>query len=346
MGAAARPLGAAFCAAAAVVFGMMLASFPAGAYVVFNTAGGGVDHGYPLETLDVFVAGIGVSVPAGVLLGDAFVAAWCAHAVVFAVAAMGPRRTMLAELSCIMSGGRARGALGGGEGGRTNYMVAAIAWFAVLVAASAAIGAAQELAGVGIEPPPAGSDLERFLGITAAPLAEEIGFRVMLIGIPMYLFFSGAGASARSFLRALWHPRAELGARGSRAAAAMIVLTAALFGASHVASGDGWGAGKLAQATASGLILGWVYYRYGLAPALVVHWAANYFLYAHALLVAELASVTIGEAFSHPAMASLEALLVAAGALAAAFMAAQAAAARRAAREAGPGRDPGPEPAP
>ena len=51
-----------------------------------------------------------------------------------------------------------------------------------------------------------------------------------------------------------------------------------------VFSDDAWSTGKLAQAAASGIIIGWVYFRYGLVSAVLIHWATNYFIFLMGLL--------------------------------------------------------------
>lgn len=323
---AARVLAVPHSAMVSVLFGMMALSFPLGAYVVFSTSwqgGGVVDHGYPLGALGLFVAGLGFEVPAaGVRLGDAFAVLWCAYAALFAVAALGPCRGLYAELSSAMGhAGRDRGGAGGTGARSENYMHAAVRWFAILVLASAAIAALQAHAGVPAAEPPAGDEMLRFFEVAKAPIAEEIGFRVALVGVPLFLACAGA-ASARSLARALWHPHRHLPRtrRTRRAAAALIAGTAVFFGVAHVLSGEPWGVGKLAQATASGAILGWVYYRHGLAPAILVHWAANYFVFSYAYYAALATSTTAAAAFDHPMLRTLEGVFVAAGAVALALI--------------------------
>lgn len=347
---AARALAVPHSAMVSVIFGMMALSFPLGAYVVFSAAapgGGMVDHGYPLGSLGLFVAGLGIEVPAdGLRLGDAFTALWCAYAAVFAVAALGPCRGLYAELSSAMGHGGARAAGGRGNGPPyENYMHAAVRWFAVLVLASAAAALLLAHAGVPADPPPADDELLRFFEVAKAPLVEEVGFRVALVGVPLFLACSGE-ASARLLARALWHPHRHLPrtARTRRAAAALIAGTAAFFGVAHVVSGEPWGAGKLVQAAASGAILGWVYYRHGLAPAILVHWAANYFVFSYAYYVALATSTTAAAAFDHSMLRTLEGVFVAAGAIAAALMGLGLAA--RARRAAGGGGGPRPAPPP
>ena len=337
---AARVLAVPHSAMVSVIFGMMALSFPLGAYVVFSPSapgGGMVDHGYPLGGIGLFAAGLGIEVPAaGLRLGDAFAALWCAYAAVFAVSALGPCRGLYAELSSAMGHAGARAAAaGGGAGGphppRENYMHAAVRWFAILVLASAAIAAVQSYAGVpAAEPPSGGDEMLRFFEVAKAPLAEEIGFRVALVGVPLFLVCAGE-SSLRSLAHALWHPHRHLprGPRTRRAAAALVAGTAVFFGVAHVLSGEPWGAGKLAQATASGVILGWVYYRHGLAPAILVHWAANYFVFSYAYYAALATTTTATAAFDHPILLTLEGVFVAAGAIALALIVLGRVAARR-----------------
>ena len=300
-----------------VIFGMMALSFPVGAYIVFESGvGGDIGPGYPLDSLGLFVAGIGLEAPsAGVLLGDAFTVLWCVYAAVFALAAVGPCRGLYAELSAAM--GHDRGGPSGHGLPHENYMHAAVRWFAILVLASAAATALQLHAGIPTDPPPAGNDLLRFFEVAKAPLVEEVGFRVVLVGVPLYLACAGE-ATVRSLARTLWHPFRHLPrtARTGRAAAALVVGTAVFFGAAHVISDEPWGAGKFVQASASGAILGWVYYRHGLAPAVLVHWAANYFVFSYAYMAADASSMDLAAAFGHPLLQTIEGVFVAAGAVA------------------------------
>ena len=66
--------------------------------------------------------------------------------------------------------------------------------------------------------------------------------------------------------------------------------------------------GKFAQATASGIIIGWVYFRYGLASAILVHWSTNYFIFSYVYFLAEINEITVKNAFSHSLINRLEIL--------------------------------------
>ena len=49
-----------------------------------------------------------------------------------------------------------------------------------------------------------------------------------------------------------------------------------------------------------------MYFRYGLAPALLIHWATNYFVFSYVYLVADINLVSISEAFSHSMLQTFE----------------------------------------
>ena len=79
---------------------------------------------------------------------------------------------------------------------------------------------------------------------------------------------------------------------------------------------DSWSEGKFAQATAGGIILGWVYLRYGFVVSLLIHWATNYFIFAYAHFISQINYVPLELAFSNPLMFTLELLFLFAGILA------------------------------
>lgn len=306
-----RMLGVPHAALLSVSFALMAISFPVGAYVFFDQSpGGDTGPGYPL---DLAYPGLSWLEGSGLrpTVGDAFVAAWSLYAVLFAVCLMGPVRGGLAgSLSSVIAEGRET----------PSAMLAVLRWLGVIVLASAAVVWAQGALGVSVEPPDFGGDLERFLGATLAPLIEEPAFRVLLVGVPLAAFAWRPGGRC-SLARALWRPH-EAGPHGRAQVTALIAVSAALFGAAHVA-GDGWSYGKAAQAAAAGLALGWVYYRHGAGAAVLLHWATNYVVLSYAYMTARLTGTGIDGAFDHGLMSTIEAVLLASGATSAIFVAAR-----------------------
>ena len=85
------------------------------------------------------------------------------------------------------------------------------------------------------------------------------------------------------------------------------------FGAAHLISGEPWSNGKFAQAAASGIIIGWVYYRYGLISAILIHWATNYFIFSYVFVISEVNGISVTTAISHSMINTLEIILVLTG---------------------------------
>ena len=114
-------------------------------------------------------------------------------------------------------------------------------------------------------------------------------------------------------IRCLWNPT-TLDISDSKKAIFLIVFVGVLFGFAHIAFGESWSEGKFAQATVGGIILGWVYLRYGFVASLLIHWATNYFVFSYANFISQINFISIEDAFSHSLMSTLELLLLLSGA--------------------------------
>ena len=300
-----QTIGIPYSALISIIFGLMIVSFPIGAYVVFNSEiGDNIDFGFPLEKFDLFIAGINMEIPFEYQIGDAFVVVWCVFAVLFTIAIIGPKKSFLGSISGLLI--REKNLTD------ANYLITIIKWFSVLVVISGVINFVQESFGIVTEPPESTNDLILFLAVTIAPIIEEIGFRVILIGIPLFLIYSFK-TSIRSFFHVLWHPYENLHIVDNKKAILLIVLVGIFFGAAHIISGEPWSSGKFAQAAVSGIIIGWVYYRYGLIAAILIHWATNYFIYSYIFFISDLNQISIHNALSHSMIGTLEIILIATG---------------------------------
>ena len=100
----------------------------------------------------------------------------------------------------------------------------------------------------------------------------------------------------------------------------LIVVVALFFGIAHILSGEPWSSGKFAQATASGIIIGWIYFRMGLVSAILIHWATNYFVFSYVYMIADFAEISVEQAFEHSLMITFEILFIALGILSIAIM--------------------------
>ena len=288
-----------------VIFCLMVLSFPTGAYLVFNSEiGDNITHEYPMDSLSLFLAGIGFEVPVQFELGDGFIVIWCIFLILFTAAIFGPKKNFVAVLQSMISEGSYKI--------QDNYIVAVIKWFSILVIVSGGIIAVQEFVGISIEQPEAPNQLIQFFDISLAPIIEELGFRVVLIGLPLFMLYSYK-SSFKFFVKSLWWPWKNLRNVNMKKALLVIVIAGILFGAAHIFSDEAWSTGKLAQAIASGIIIGWVYFRYGFIPAVLIHWATNYFIFSYGYIVADINQISIGDAFSHSLLNTLELMLVVTG---------------------------------
>jgi len=289
-----------------IILFLMILSFPIGAYLVFNSEiGDDITYEYPMSDLSIFLAGIGFQVPVEFELGDGFIVLWCLFLILFAVAIFGPKKSFVNVLQSIISVGKYNQL-------QDNYIITVIKWFSILVVVSGIIISVQEFFGISVEKTEAPNQLIQFFQVLLAPLIEEIGFRVILIGLPLFALYSYK-SSLRLFVKSLWRPSHHLHIADLKKPLLIIVIVGIFFGVSHIITGDAWSTGKFVQATASGLIIGWVYFKYGLAPAILIHWAANYFVYSYAYIVADINKVSVETAFTNSLLYTLELMLIATG---------------------------------
>ncbi len=297
-----------YSALVSVIFGMMIISFPIGAYVVFNSeVGKEINFQYPLDGADIFLGGIGFKIPVHFEIGDGFIVMWCIYLVLFTISLAGPQRNLVKALSLVM--------IEGWQNVKNNALLSAITWFSILIVFSLIIDFIQHNFGINIELPASQNRLVQFFQVTTSPLSEEIGFRVLLIGLPLFAIFSHK-ASLKHFFKSLWHPSKNLEVTNYKKVITLIITVAIFFGAAHIISGTPWSAGKFAQATVAGIIIGWVYFRYGFAPAILIHWATNYFIFSYVYFISEMTQSPITGEFSDPFSNTLEMLLLVAGGIA------------------------------
>jgi hypothetical protein len=285
----------------------MILAFPIGAYVMFNSnIGNDINFQYPINEFNFFFGGISYKLPVSFEIGDIFILAWAVYLILFSVSFMGPKGSLMNTLSQVISEGW--------KSVKENALLSAITWFAILILASVTIDFIQESFGIKIEPPTSQNGLVQFFQLTVAPLTEESGFRIILIGIPLFFFFS-TYASWKIFFKSLWRPFANLQITDHKKVFALIITMGLFFGAAHIISGNPWSPGKFTQAAISGIIIGWVYVRYGLAPAILIHWGTNFFIFSYLFFISDLSQIPISSEMSNPFSTTLEELLVITGAI-------------------------------
>ena len=290
----------------------MIISFPLGAYIVFNSdIGDDINADYPIENIDLFLAGIGLQFPVQLELGDVFIVTWCIFLILFVISFLGPKTNFIKTIIHYTTNGQ--------QTENQNYIESIIKWFSVIILISVIINFIQESIGIVIQPPDVSNELIQFFMITLSPITEEIGFRVILIGVPLFLFYSHK-SSIKFFFKTLWCPARYLHIVNNKKAISLIVMVGIFFGLAHIISGEPWSVGKVSQAAASGIILGLVYYKYGLLSAILIHWATNYFLLSYVFAISEINQISSTVALSHSLINSLEIILVLSGIISAAMI--------------------------
>jgi hypothetical protein len=291
-----------------VIFGIMILSFPIGLYVMFNSdIGKDINYQYPINGLDLFLGGIGYKVPITFEMGDAFIIMWAIFLILFSISYFGPEDSLLKTLSNLMSRGW-RNLQG-------NALVNMITWFSILILFSVIIETIQQSFGVKIESPHVDNNLIRFFQLGISPLTEETGFRVFLIGIPLFLMYSHT-SSWKLFFKSLWRPSKYLHIENYRRSIVLVITIGLFFGVAHIISGTPWSPGKISQATIAGIIIGWVYVRYGFAPAVLIHWAINYFLFSYLYFISNLSQISTINESTNPFSNTLEGIIICTGIIA------------------------------
>ena len=292
-----------------ILFGLMVLSFPFGAYVVFNTElGSTLTHEFPLDDFFLFVGGLPVNLPVTLQLGEAFIVLWCVYLLFFSILMLGPKKNILESLV---------GSISSEEESKGNSLYMVIVWLAVLLVISKALEFIQESVGVSVGSVEFENPLVQFFNITAAPIREELGFRVILVGIPAYFMFVGRRSLA-NFFKTLWHPDkcAPFQEHNKKTIYMLITISAVLFGLAHLFLGGGWSYGKVTQAMIGGWILGWLYYRYGLHAAILLHWSTNYFIFSYGYFGNAVWGFPYNQTAENPLLGSIDFLLTATGLIA------------------------------
>jgi len=288
-----------------VVFALMIISFPLGAYIMFNSdIGDDINSDYPLENIDLFLAGIGIEFPIQLEIGDIFIISLAAFMILFTISIFGPKINFFKSIILYTTNQNSNE--------KQNYLESTIKWFSVIILISVIINYIQESFGIKIQPPEVSNELIQFFMVTIAPITEEVGFRVILIGIPLFLFYSHK-SSIKFFFSALWHPARYLHIVNNKKTISLVIAVGIFFGLAHIISGEPWSVGKISQAAVSGIILGWVYYKYGLLPAILIHWATNYFLLSYVFAISEVNQISTSSSLSHSMINSLEIILILSG---------------------------------
>lgn len=149
------------------------------------------------------------------------------------------------------------------------------------------------------------NELIKYLSVAMAPLIEEIGFRTFIIGILIICIYVGLvgirNTNLSDIFKVLIYPsygeRKIIDKYGfnllHKPAMGVIIISSIIFGIIHYLYGSGWGVGKITTATIAGLLLGYLYYRYGLPASIMSHYTFNHLLMTYYYLGEESLQVLI-----------------------------------------------------
>ena len=189
-----------------------------------------------------------------------------------------------------------------------NMILLTIQWFTIIVFLSMLISFLQSKIGINVYPP-IFDTMINFFHITKAPIIEELGFRSLLIGLPIFLINSKPDLIY--LFKILYCPYKHI--QNNKKYYYIILVSGFIFGLSHVLFADSWNMGKIPQATLSGIILGWIYFRYGLILSILVHWSINYFIFSYMFFISYITNTPLDHILSNQSIIVLEIILIITG---------------------------------
>jgi hypothetical protein len=270
-----------FAALLLIIIVLMLFTIPLGAYAFFNNSllSSVSRPSSPVNDSYFFITMIPIGYPVAGSIGEWFIAIWVIFLIFFGLALNGSFSSIVTSLKNIHRKGS--------DALFDNSAFAVAALFPLLLWATVLLEMIQSNVGIQTGSLPDTDPLAFFYDITYAPLVEELGFRVFIIGLLAFIVILARGGGVDS-LKALWCPSKYLErhstpkeARGnSMMMWAAILFSAVLFGLAHyILSGGAWQVGKISEAALTGVGLGWLYYKYGYHVSVLLHWSFNYFDY-------------------------------------------------------------------
>lgn len=118
-----------------------------------------------------------------------------------------------------------------------------------------------------------------FIQLIYAPFAEELGFRIIPLGLFSLYLVAKHGGTAFDSLASFLLPgpfRKKYGIKLTSGDYVLIAATSIIFGAAHFLSGT-WDPGKIVSATLVGVILAFGFVKFGIFVDIPIHWFFNGF---------------------------------------------------------------------
>jgi hypothetical protein len=253
---------------------LVVLSFPVGLYTVFFThlSNSTASTLVPSTLSFLWLGPVAVLVPIPVMYGIAFIAVIVVYVAMFVLATFQGRSLPSAVASGLKNGYREF---------LSNRVLLTLVAIGFLVFTAALVDEVASASGAPIGNPfSGGDDLLNFVGLALAPLREEFGFRVLLIGVAAVIVTLPRPRT--SVLKTLWRPSVAYEGVDNNIFILVVIwaagaFSAGTFGACHVVcGGGGWEFGKLPEAVYGGVVLAYLYIRYGFHVAVLAHWGIDY----------------------------------------------------------------------
>lgn len=254
----------------------MFISFPIGGYTFFSE---GLPSSIPEKplppSLPIFFFGqlIYIPIPVRLTLGEAFLALWVAYLAIFSTSFFGPETSFFTAVRELAE-----------KGASALFKNTALLLSLIFPTFLLGFSGLEELlnrVGLPVGQMPEVDLRENFFLLSYAPLIEELGFRISIVGIFGAMLGMKTVGGFKGFLLGLWRPSDVIKGRGmaEKVSAYLmpIFLSSVIFGFAHIFYSSNWGIGKAISASFAGFIIAVLYVATGLPVAIMLHWAFNYF---------------------------------------------------------------------
>lgn len=259
----------------------MIASFVIGPYIVFNSSFGSEISG---KVSEFYIFFIGLVLPFKAQMRTLFIFEWIIYLSIFTLLAVSGKKPLQLIIKNKFSNIEPS----------SNNLTTSISIFSITIIIVLAIDWIQYNIGIETGNLPPMNPAELLCIISHAPLSEEIGFRLSIIGL-FSLFLLKVWRRGISFVEYLIAPIPTIEKKIKNVEEKrrieqtiilpLIFISGIIFGLAHIMPSSVWSVGKATEATAAGIMLGIAYAYYNIGVAILIHWAFNY--YSNAIYIFE-----------------------------------------------------------
>ena len=254
---------------AVALLSMMILAMPLGAIAFYDgELGKTYNPNSTTDKLFAFVFGLPISIPVITSFSTVFVAFWLVYMAMMMISLKMPSASIISVLR-------------GNAKPLENPLIAVAVTFSVTFLTLNLLVSVQNYLGIPSGGLKDADQLLLFIQATLAPLREEFGFRLSIIGV--FAVIAAFRSKGLQSFGCLLFPKKYLpSTRFTRRALLLLNVGSAIyFGITHLIYEPGvWQIGKVSESVVAGLALGWIYIEYGFFAAVLLHWAFNYFLSA------------------------------------------------------------------